>query len=369
MKKSGPPRRPLRRIRALHRKLAQIDAEMAFREAENDDGGDETITHRKFLIGHAALEQAQRDPELITWLRSQLEIGLTRACDRELFHLDASRPLIPPEQWPAWPERDDTTPADSYTRMTPGRRRARLTSLRNLRKTICSELKELLHKDKPKRESTNVQRKIVVGAGLFKASLGKDTEVSRLRNMLDKGLSETADRALFQLEGDGPLVPEDLWPALQDTKAYEARPRDSDNAPPAADAQSTSQRPARSDRAGSPKATSAVGSRKADSVGTEGMPPAVQDPIPGWRPRRLPASSASDSEAGERQTEWGALLKGRAAVAALPADLVGKTIEVTDSNHSSWHATITEVVTRDDATITVRTSGRPLRDDGRSGQA
>ena len=363
---SSSPRRPLRRIRALQRALVKADAELVFRTTEEDDDREEENDRRKFLVGHVVLEQVQREPELIPELRSQLKVGLTRAYDRTLFQLDAGGPLIPQEEWPGWPERDDTLAAGPYTRLTPGRRQARITFLQDSRKDILQELEALLKKDAPKRENNAKQRKIVVGAVLLKRAFREQEEMNRLRKLLDNGLTAQRDRGLFQLDGVGPLIPEELWRASLDTKAPAAKMRDSDNAPPAADThaqspRSDSQHPDRSGRAESPQA-GAVRSREPDSAGNEATSPDAQEPIAGWRPCRIRVQNGSDSEAGRQETEWGARLTGQKVIAALPTELRGKRITVTDSSEDSWVTTITEVESRDEKSITVRNSGRPGRE-------
>lgn len=356
-----PTRRPLRRLRALLRALFRMDAELAFRTTENTEDHEALIDRLKWLVGHVVLQAAMTEPALIPELRTRLDTGLTRAYDRSLFQLEAGRPLIPLEEWPDWPERDETlTPDESYDRMPPRRRRARITSLANQKKEILKELEALLKEDEPQREKKNDQRKIVVGAVEFKQTLGNHEETNRLRKLLDNGLSAQRDRELFQLDGDGPLVPEDLWSALQVTPAPAAKKRDADALPPTADARtrrarSASKRPGRNGPAGSPEAGGAGRSAEPDFTRNGAMPPDVEQPITGWRPRRL----TSDSEDGQRNTAWGAVLKGRAAVAALPTELVGKKITVTDSNDNPWTTTVTEVVRRDDESVTVRNSGRP----------
>ncbi len=72
---------------------------------------------------------------------------------------------------------------------------------------------------------------------------------------------------------------------------------------------------------------------------------APKDPLAGWRPCKL----------GDG---WGAALEGP-GVAALPEDLRGTPISITDSRGDSWTASITEVVSRNRKRIVVRNSGRP----------
>ena len=68
-------------------------------------------------------------------------------------------------------------------------------------------------------------------------------------------------------------------------------------------------------------------------------------------------ASASGGQTG--RSVWGACLTGRAAVAALPKELQGRQITVTDSNLRSWTTTVTDVVSRDEGNVVVRNSGRP----------
>ena len=392
-------RRPLRRIRSLLKKLTPVSTELIALLAAEEAERDEELDQMKFLVGHVVLNLAQQDPELIPGLRRQLDTGLTRANDRSLFRLDGDGPLIPQEEWPGWP---DPQPAETaaaarpHSHLTPAQRRARIAYLQNRQKTIERELEASLKADAPQRNETNTQRKTLVGVVRLTLAFDDHEETNKLRKVLDDGLSEQRNRKLFQLDGDGPLVPEELWPALRVTKPQAAKKRDSNNPPPAADAaarsrRSASQRPDHSGRAESPKAgavrsrepdsagneatssqrpdsgrtespkAGAVRSREPDSAGNEATSPDAQEPIAGWRPHRLPVQSASASEAGKRKTVWGAVLKGRAAVAALPTALVGKRITVTDSNEKVWTTTITEVVRRDAESITVRNAGRPGR--------
>ena len=363
-----PPRRPLRRIRSLLKQLLAVDAELTdLTEVEEDEREEErkaAIERRKFLIGKAVLERVQRRLRLIPWLQGVLDSNLTRAQDRVLFQLDGG-PLISQEEWPGWPDHTQRAEASVAARppMSPRRRRARITFLQDRRKTIVQELGALQKKDAPQREAKNYQRRVVVGATLLMLALRQHGVMRWLRKLLDVGLSEPRDRQMFELAGDEPLVPEEEWLALQVTKPQAAKKQRSDGPaaadPPARTARSTSRSANRSGRAESPKAASVVRSREPESAGNEATAPEGQDPIPGWRPCRIPDQNASDSEDGQRKTVWGAVLKGRAAVAALPTDLRGKEINVTDSAERSWTSVVTEVVRRDEGSITVRNSGRP----------
>ena len=75
-------------------------------------------------------------------------------------------------------------------------------------------------------------------------------------------------------------------------------------------------------------------------------------PVVGWQPKSLGNS------------EWGAQLTGK-SVAELPQDLTGVPIIVTTSKGKSWESRITDVVSRDEKTVIVRTAEKPkLPDDG-----
>lgn len=88
------------------------------------------------------------------------------------------------------------------------------------------------------------------------------------------------------------------------------------------------------------------------------MNPDAPEPIPSWKPHRLEVGAAASGGRTGR-SEWGARLTGRAAVAALPEELRGRRITVTDSNLVSWMTTVTEIVSRDEGNVVVRNSGRP----------
>jgi len=70
------------------------------------------------------------------------------------------------------------------------------------------------------------------------------------------------------------------------------------------------------------------------------------DPLPGWRPARLPGAS------------WGAACD---LPAALPTQLVGLPIRIAPRQGLSWIATVVEVIRRDSDRVLVRHSGRPDR--------
>ena len=72
---------------------------------------------------------------------------------------------------------------------------------------------------------------------------------------------------------------------------------------------------------------------------------AAADPLPGWRPHRLPSG------------EWGAIYHGD--MSRLPTELVGATITVQSRKGRSWTATVTAVLDRSRDQVLVTHSGRP----------
>ena len=87
---------------------------------------------------------------------------------------------------------------------------------------------------------------------------------------------------------------------------------------------------------------------------TGGETPEPQQPIPGWKPRKV-----GEDEAG--RDVWGAALQGP-EVARLPDELQGIQIIVTPvSTGVPWTTAITEVVSRSEEDVVVRHAGRPKR--------
>ena len=85
---------------------------------------------------------------------------------------------------------------------------------------------------------------------------------------------------------------------------------------------------------------------------TAGETPQPQQPIPGWKPRKV-----GEDEAGK--VAWGAALQGP-DVARLPDELRGIRIVVTPvSTGVPWTTAITEVVSRSEDDVVVRHAGRP----------
>lgn len=79
---------------------------------------------------------------------------------------------------------------------------------------------------------------------------------------------------------------------------------------------------------------------------TDGETPEPQQPIPGWRPRKV---------SKDGKDEWCAALTGP-EVARLPKELLGSQITVTTTAGKSWTGTINEVVSRSEDLVVVRYS-------------
>ena len=79
---------------------------------------------------------------------------------------------------------------------------------------------------------------------------------------------------------------------------------------------------------------------------TDGETPEPQQPIPGWRPRKV---------SKDGKDEWCAALTGP-EVASLPKQLPGSQITVTTTAGKSWTGTINEVVSRSEDLVVVRYS-------------
>ena len=77
-------------------------------------------------------------------------------------------------------------------------------------------------------------------------------------------------------------------------------------------------------------------------------PQAGPGPLVGWKPAKLPGGG------------WGAALRGPAAD-ALPAELAGRQIVVTDRAGRSWPAEVAELVRREPSLALVRDTGKPRK--------
>ena len=283
-----------------------------------------------------------------------------------MFRLEDDGPLIPQEDWSGWPDlRRTRTHVVASRARTSAVRRRRIACLDRQQKILQAELEQLMKDDKPEREARNGERTILVGLVILRRCL-RDPRLTRwLRRLLRNEYGEARDRRLYQLEEEGQIVREEDQAGLAPTQGQAAKRKAPDDGGPAAGAadvpgpRSTSQRATRDGRAGSSTRSGAVRTPAPESDGDDAGKSGVPEPIAGWRPRRIPVPTSSDSEVGSRKKEWGAILVGGAAVADLPARLRGKKITVTDSNQQSWTTSITEVVSRDENSILVRHAGRP----------
>ena len=77
----------------------------------------------------------------------------------------------------------------------------------------------------------------------------------------------------------------------------------------------------------------------------QALPGSKNNPIPGWRPHLI------DSH------DWGSIFKGEAS--ALPDELVGLWIRVTDRNEETFLTKVTKVTDRTDHFVIVCDSGKP----------
>ena len=365
-----------RRLRALftERTAAVDEIEILTTEDDQELAGarEEENTRRKVLAGTAVLYRALERLGLIPWLRRVLDTGLTRAYDRSMFRLADDGPLIPAEDWEGWPDTrpvEKTLPKAPPKRLSPGRRRARLAYLKTRLAVIDTKLDDLFKKYTPHRNKKNEQREILVGAVVLQLSFQNERVRRWLRRLLDRRYTAVKDRKLFLLEDGGPLVPAEDQAGLGLNQRQPAKMRVSDGHSPVAGGKarrppSASTGTSDRDAAGGSGHAGTIRAREPDRAGDEAVTHDVSEPIPGWQPHRLPAESACVSGVRTRRSAWGARLTGRAAVAGLPADLLGRRIEVTDSNLTSWTTTITGVVSRDEGRVTVRNSGRPGRETG-----
>ena len=369
--KAPPPGQMRRTIRALTGRLQAAEGELAILEAleaeQLEAERDFERTHRLFLAGHVVLGRALPRPPLVGWLARALAAGLSRDSDRSRFCLTGEAPLIPPADWEGWP---DPRPTDrgavgvDLAGMTAGKRRRRIDHLRRARTAILERLKDVAARYAPARESANKQRKILVGYVVLQLAFQTARVRRWLRKLLTVQLTEARDRALFGLDEAAPLVPETDRAGLPPvTPRASATRRLSNDGAAAADGGGRDPR-ARARGAGGGSRADGFPGRAAVPVaaGEDAAARPAPGPIPGWRPCRIPVQGSSDTGVRTKQTTWGARLTGRAAVAVLPADLRGRRIMVTDSNGGAWLTTITDVVSRDHRTVTVRNSGRPGRD-------
>ena len=349
-----------RRIRTLLRVRNRIQTELPTLAAEEQNDrklqrrGDDT--RRKLLTGAAVLHWVYQHPRLIRFLRMALDAGLTRTRDRQFFNLRNNGPLIPAEDWPGWPDgrpADETLAEVPRAGMSPRQRRVRIAYLAKRDAAIRAQLDDLAAKYAPHRDAKNKQRQILVGAVMLTLSFGNEGITRRLRKLLNLRYTEAKERKLFMLEGDGPLVPQQDQAGLRPTRRQAPKVQGSKARSSAA---AGGVRRPRSASAGANGSNGGGASEPKDPGHARSDPaPNVQEPMPDWKPYKLRVENPS----GPRRLKWGAQLRGHAAVQALPMELVGCEIAVTDSNLHTWKTRVTEVVSRDDACVIVRNSGRP----------
>lgn len=242
--------------------------------------------------------------------------------------------------------------------MSSARRRKWIAELEREEAELMKELAGLLKEEKEDKDvelAPPNQRLILLGAALLKLARRRPGVTRWLRVLLARELRAARDRKLFRLGQPGHLVPDEDVEEEENAERPRTRKKSA--------AATSGAQGADANRGGSSRPSAAVSEGRRSRGPTAGgggaaPPPDAGAPIPGWRPRRITA--ADSPEAGARkQPDWGAFLEGHAAVAALPAELPGRTITVTDSNGGSWNTVITAVVSRDDAFVLVRNSGRP----------
>ena len=120
-------------------------------------------------------------------------------------------PLIPPEDWPGWPDPRQTgreAVGVDLAGMTARKRRRRIDHLRRARTALRERLKDVAARYAPARESANKQRKILVGYVVLQLAFRTGQVRRWLRKLLTVQLTEARDRALFGLDETEPLVPE-----------------------------------------------------------------------------------------------------------------------------------------------------------------
>ena len=356
-KKKRPRWERRKRIIQIRRQLAGLRTEKQAIRAQDEKLARQRRsldTRSKYLLGRAAQTRLERRPGLAEWLRRAVREVLTRVEERRLFGLEPGTPLIPVDKLPRR-SRAGGSPAPSVRpdRMSSEKRRQRLEELKEEERELKRELRELQDEDRGEDDPADpsTHRCILLGVVLRTMASRRPGVTRWLRRLLDAHLKEERDRKLFRLNEPGPLFLNDESP---DTAAIE--PADG----PAATHGGNMPRAANAgERNGSEAATESGPRRRPTTRSPEDVSAGdAQEPIPGWRPCRLPAPP-SDASVRRTVTEWGACLTGVRAVAALPHELRGRKITVTDSNNRSWNTAITEVIDRNPKSVTVRTSGRP----------
>ena len=353
-----------KRIIQIRRQLAGIRTEKQDIRAEDERLARQRRSHDtrcKYLLGWAVRPRLERRLGLTEWLRRAVREVLTRVEDRQLFGLEPGTPLIPVYR-SLRRSRAGASPAPSVRpdRMSPEERRQRLEALKEEERELKRELRQLQDEDRGEDEPADpsTHRYILLGVVLHTKASRRRGVTRWLRRLLDTHLKDERDRKLFRLNEPGPLFLKDESPDTAAIGQRAASNRAADG-PAATHGGNTSRVAKAGERNGSEAAAGSGPRRQPTAHSPEDVSAGdAQEPISGWLPCRLPAPP-SDASGRRTVTEWGARLTGVRAVAALPHELGGTKITVTDSNNRSWNTTITDVIDRNPKSITVRTSGRP----------
>ena len=352
-----------KRIIRIRRQLAGIWTEKQDIRAEDERLARQRRGHDtrcKYLLGRAVRPRLERRLGLTEWLRRAVREVLTRVEDRGLFGLEPGTPLIP-EYMSLRRSRAGASPAPSVRpdRMSPEERRQRLEALKEEERELKRELRQLQDEDRGEDEPADpsTHRYILLGVVLHTKASRRRGVTRWLRRLLDTQLKDERDRKLFRLNEPGPLFLKDESP---DAAAIGQRAASNRAADGSAATDGNTSRVAKAGERNGSETAAGSGPRRQPTAGSPEDVSAghAQEPIPGWRPCRLPAPP-SDASGRRTVAEWGACLTGVRAVAALPHELRSTKITVTDSNNRSWPTTITDVIDRNPKSITVRTSGRP----------
>ena len=370
--KKQPRWKRRRRITALRRQLKAKRAKRLTLRRQETAARRKRDTRRKYLAGLKAVARLQERPRLDGWMRRVLGEELA-ADDQKAFGLAAGAALIPERELRSVlgqrqaPSRHDDDPAaarpDSSRgpRMSSAQRRQLIAQLEREEEELKTELEALLKEDAEDNDGQWApnHRLILLGAALLKRARRQGGVARWLRVLLGRELRAARDRKLFRLGQPGHLVPDE---DVEEEENAE-RPRTRKKSAAATGAQGADAKRGGCSRPSAAVSEGVAGGRRSRGPtaggGGAAPPPDAGAPIPGWRPRRITAADSPEAGARKQPPDWGAVLTGHAAVAALPAELRGRTITVTDSNRDSWNTIITAVVSRDDASVLVRNSGRP----------
>ena len=122
-----------------------------------------------------------------------------------------------------------TTPAETTTARTrkPANRRRGIRSCQRRLAEIRIELGALRKEEEDdrddRRRSDDTRRKRLAGEAVLKRVIQRVGRIRWLRRQLDSGLTRAAERSMFRLEDDGPLIPQEDWsgwPDLRRTRTH-----------------------------------------------------------------------------------------------------------------------------------------------------